>query len=227
MDMNAKQLYINILIILSSISVANASDTLASDSSIISKHKCQIYRQRVERMHKGWNDIIPNIATLQYAGGIGMFSLGIGWDYGSKQQWETHLLLGYLPDDGKRNGYASMTLKEIYTPFNVHLTSSITYNPLYVTLMLNTTLNGDFWVKEPDRYPAGYYGFSSKVRFHIGVGQKFKLRNMEHRTHWFKDLTFYYEISSCDLYIRQKIVSPKIPTKDILSIGIGLQYTLF
>ena len=94
--MNAKQLYINILIILSSISVANASDTLASDSSIISKHKCQIYRQRVERMHKGWNDIIPNIATLQYAGGIGMFSLGIGWDYGNKQQWETHLLLGYL-----------------------------------------------------------------------------------------------------------------------------------
>ena len=73
----------------------------------------------------------------------------------------------------------------------------------------------------------GYYGFSNKVRFHLGFGQKFEIRNLQHRSHLFKDFTFYYEVSSCDLYIRQKFLNSSIPLKDILSIGIGLQYTFF
>ena len=40
-------------------------------------------------------------------------------------------------------------------------------------------------------------------------------------------MSLYYEVSSCDLYIRQKFMSSSIPLKDILCLGIGWQYTIF
>ena len=225
--MNVKRLYISIFVVLCSITSVMAADTLVIDTPVINQQICKKYAMRVERMQNRWNKLIPNIASLQYAGGIGMFSLGVGWDYGKRQQWETHLMFGFLPKSGMREGYASMTIKEVYTPFDVTLNRGLSWNPFYVTLMLNTTLDGDFWVKEPERYPDGYYGFSNKVRFHLGFGQKFEIRNLQHRSHLFKDFTFYYEVSSCDLYIRQKFLNSSIPLKDLLSIGIGLQYTFF
>ena len=37
--------------------------------------------------------MIPTHTKLQYAGGMGLLSWGIGWDYGKRGQWETDLLL--------------------------------------------------------------------------------------------------------------------------------------
>ena len=36
-------------------------------------------------------------------------------------------------------------------------------------MYLNTVFGDEFWVNEPERYPKGYYGFSSKVRIHVDV----------------------------------------------------------
>ena len=39
-------------------------------------------------------------------------------------------------------------------------------------MYLNTVFGDEFWVNEPERYPKGYYGFSSKVRIHVFLGQR-------------------------------------------------------
>ena len=38
----------------------------------------------------------PTHVKMQYAGGMGVLSTGVGWDYGKRRQWETDVLLGYL-----------------------------------------------------------------------------------------------------------------------------------
>ena len=40
------------------------------------------YDKRIHRFRKGWNSLIPTHNKIQYAGNMGMFSFGTGWDYG-------------------------------------------------------------------------------------------------------------------------------------------------
>lgn len=202
------------------------ADTVKTVSPAILEKKDR-YDMRVDRMKRHWNNLVPNLSTLQYAGDIGMLSLGIGWDYGKRDQWETYLMLGYVPEKNGIEKMYTLTLKEIYTPWTIRINKRFGFSPLFATFMINTTLNGEFWTSEPDRYPKGYYGFSSKVRFHIGIGQKFKIFDVQKKSHWFKDMAVYYELSTCDLYIRQRVLNSYIPWADILVLGAGIQYTIF
>lgn len=185
------------------------------------------YEKRVARLRRGWNRIIPNLTMLQYAGDIGMISTGFGWDYGKHNQWETYAIFGFVPKNHTNDAMWTFTLKEIYTPWSLKLYKNLHVCPVFVTLMVNTTMSSEFWTREPERYPQGYYGFSSRIRFHIGFGQKIKLTNLQKHWRVCKDLSLYYEISSCDLYIRQKFLCHSIPLKDIICLGVGVQYTIF
>ena len=55
------------------------------------------YDKRVHRYRSAWEALIPTHTKIQYAGGMGLLSWGIGWDYGKRGQWETDLLLGFIP----------------------------------------------------------------------------------------------------------------------------------
>lgn len=55
------------------------------------------YDNRVHRFRKNWERIIPTHAKIQYAGNMGLLSFGTGWDYGKRNQWETDILLGFIP----------------------------------------------------------------------------------------------------------------------------------
>ena len=60
------------------------------------------YDKRIHRFRKGWNSLIPTHNKIQYAGNMGMFSFGTGWDYGKRDQWETDLFFGFIPPIGLR-----------------------------------------------------------------------------------------------------------------------------
>lgn len=212
------------------------SDTISDDSVLqhpSSSHgqrpvsvRVKKYEQRLQRRHERWESLIPNKFSLQYAGDIGMFSVGVGWDYGKRNQWETHLFLGYLPKKHTPDAYWSFTVKEVFIPWNRKINGRFSIQPLYCTLFVNSILSSEFWTREPDRYPKGYYGFSSKIRFHIGVGQKVTVNIPTEKRYLADKVSVYYGISTCDLYVRQKILSSSIPLKDILCLAVGLQYTI-
>lgn len=131
------------------------------------------YEQRIIRFDKFWHKLCPNLFTLQFAGDIGMLSLGVGWDYGKSNQWETHLLIGYLPKRYNYHHYTTLTLRQIYIPWKLRFGHIWQIRPFFVDLSVNSILHSDFWMTEPERYPHGYYGFSSRIRFHLGIGQRF------------------------------------------------------
>lgn len=190
------------------------------------QQKIQKYEERLAARERRWKRLIPNLFTLQYAGGIGMFSIGPGWDYGRSQQWETHLLVGIVPHRYDYPTYWTLTLRESYVPWRIRCNDQWSIRPLSVSLSVNSILHSEFWTSEPERYPDGYYGFSSRIRFHLGFGQRVTFTIPEHKRILGKEISLYYEISTCDLYVRQKILSSKVPLKDIIILGVGLIYTI-
>lgn len=211
---------------------AAVPDSLSSDSvvaTVIETVPAPVnprYEQRMAKRVELWNRLIPNMLTLQYAGDIGTVSAGIGWDYGRSNQWETHLLIGLVTKQNRQKAYVTTTLRETYVPWRIRLSPLWSIRPLSVSLSANTILNGDFWVSEPDRYPSGYYGFSSKIRFHLGLGQRIAFSIPERKRVAAREVSIYYEISTCDLYVRQKIKSSSIPLKDIIVIGLGAIFVI-
>lgn len=194
----------------------------------------EAYRHHVERLQNRWASLIPNQFVIQNAGNMGVLSVGAGWGYGHGH-WETHLLLGYIPKHQSTRGKLTMTMKENYIPWNVHLSASQdtsddflrhgwSLNPLTASIYVNTVYGHEFWKSQPSRYPDKYYEFmSTKFRLNVALGQRITWDIPRNRRKYAKSISIFYEVSSCDLYIRAKFQDCSIPLKDIVGLSIGLK----
>ena len=194
----------------------------------------EVYRHRVERLQNRWASLIPNQFVIQNAGNMGVLSVGTGWGYGHGH-WETHLLFGYIPKRQSTRGKLTMTLKENYIPWNLllsapqnesddYLKRGWTLNPLTASIYVNTVYGHEFWKSQPGRYPDKYYEFmSTKFRLNVAFGQRITWEIPRNRRKYAKSISLFYEVSSCDLYIRAKFQDSSIPLKDIIGLSIGLK----
>ena len=174
----------------------------------------------------------PDFIRLQYAGSVGLVNAGVGWQYGRHHQWETDLMFGYIPRYHTDHRKATFTLRETYVPFTIPLLGTpssnkayFSFQPLSCGIFINSVLSSKFWGKEPSRYPNGgdYYRFSSKIRFHIFVGQRYTCHIPDHHRSWIKSASLVWELSTCELYVVSKAVNKTLPFKDILSLSLGLK----
>lgn len=112
----------------------------------------------------------------------------------------------------------------LYMPWSINIGKGFSTEPLACGLYLNTVFGDQFWVNEPDRYPKGYYGFSSKVRIHIYMGQRLTYDIDPQRRFLAKSVTFFYEISTCDLYLVSAVQNSYLRPRDYLSLSFGLKF---
>jgi len=179
------------------------------------------YEKRAERYILNWSRLIPRYTKLQYAGSIGIISLGGGWNYG-KNHWETDFLLGLVPRNSDKHAMVTFTLKQNYIPWRVRLNDTFSFEPLSCGIFMNTLLDGDFWVRNPDRYPNGYYTFSTRIRWHVFLGERITIHLPKERFHN-KSITLFYELSSCDLYLINAINNSYLRPRDYLSLAFGVK----
>lgn len=200
-----------------------SADTITSDSlkSLLR------YRQRITRMQERWQRLIPSYAKVQYAGNMGLISIGSGWSYGRNRQWETDLLLGFLPKYDSDAAKATLTLKQNFMPWKWHLNESFHIEPLACGLYINTVLHNDFWVRQPDRYPKGYYWFSTRIRTNIYIGQRITFKIPQHKRLFAKSVTAFYEISTCDYYILSHVGNSGYPLHELISLSFGVKLQIF
>lgn len=184
------------------------------------------YVRHRQRVATNWMRIVPNQFTLQYAGSIGAASVGIGWHYGRARHWETEMLVGFVPRYHARHAHYTFTLKERYVPWHVRLSSRWTLQPLTAGLFFNTISGGEFWRREPDKYPKRYYGFSSKIRTNVFLGERIRYAVPSRRRVFHSAISAYYELSSCDLYIVSKATNKSYPWSRTLSLAFGLCWEL-
>ena len=68
------------------------------------------YDHRIRRYRNRWEALIPVYSKIQFAGNIGLISVGPGWDYGRHNQWETDMLFGILPKYQSKKAKLTFTL---------------------------------------------------------------------------------------------------------------------
>ena len=209
------------------------ADTMEQDTVAKLNRRIEQYEKRIARSHRVWMALLPSFYRLQYAGSIGLVNLGVGWEYGKHRQWETDLMFGFVPKYDKDDAFVTFTLRQTYVPWTKGLYRTherdggrhwFTWQPLSCGLFLNSVLSKDYWTKEPERYPdRDYYRFSSKIRFHLFVGQRYTIHIPKEKRFLAKECSFVWELSTCDLYVVSKFVNGSIPLKDILSLSLGLK----
>lgn len=207
---------------------------MAEDSIKVAADGSSDYERRVELRQRRWASLIPNLFVVQNAGNMGVLSIGTGWSYGH-HHWETQLLWGYIPKHESSRGKLTMTLKQNYIPWNIPFSQSKnssvadiakgwSFSPITASIYLNTVFGHEFWKSQPGRYPDKYYEFmSTKFRLNVALGQRITFEIPRNRRKYAKNITLFYEISSCDLYIRSKFLDDSIPLKDIVGLSIGVK----
>lgn len=184
------------------------------------------YDRRLERYKRRFNSLIPQTNVLQMYGDMGLVSVGIGWDYGKREQWETNLLLGFIPKYNSDKMRLSFTLKQNYTPWSFSVSDVVSIEPLITGMYLNTVFGHQFWTHEPDRYPQGYYGFSTRVRIHLFLGQSVTLSIPPERRFFAKAVSAFYEVSTCDLYVVSAFTNSYLKPHDYLRLSFGLRFKI-
>lgn len=182
------------------------------------------YEKMAERRMATWQKLIPDHYKTQFAGSIGVVSLGPGWTYGRKQQWETDLMFGFLPKFESERHKLVFTVKQSYVPWRLRIGQSPwVVQPLSCSLFLSSVLNEKFWTREPDRYPKGYYGFSTRIRANLSLGQRIMF-DIPDVSHWLvQDISLYYELGACDTDFCTFFGDRSIKFKQILSLAIGVK----
>jgi len=192
------------------------------------------YEQFVEKRYRYWDALIPRQFVVQNAGNMGILSVGTGWNY-AHNHLETHLLFGYIPAHQSTRGKLTMTVKENYIPWRVnigqpqgadgsYLLRGWSIQPLTASLYVNTVYGHEFWKSQPRRYPNKYYEFmSTKFRLNIGLGQSVTWQIPHDWRRYAQNITLFYEVSSCDLYIRSKFIDHGVRLKDIIGLSVGMK----
>jgi hypothetical protein len=162
---------------------------------------------------------------------MGAISMGIGWNYGMRKnghrQWETQILFGYIPKYQSNRGKITTTLKQNYIPWSIDLRNNIKFEPLRCGIYVNTVFGHEFWKRQPTRYPKKYYDFlSTEFRFNAFFGEGFTKIIPKNNRKFIKNFTLFYEISSCDLYIRSMCLDHNVKLKDILGLSLGVKLQL-
>ena len=191
------------------------------------------YERSLERRQQIWASLIPTHFVIQNAGNMGLLSAGIGWSYGKNRKWETDLLIGFIPKHDSSRLKVTTTLKGNYIPWRIDLTPNTTggdkphwlFEPLTASLYLNTVYGSEFWKSQPSRYPDKYYEFmSTKFRLNVAFGQRITLKVPDNKRRRHSRIALFYEIGSCDLYIRSLFQGQDVSIGDIIGLSIGAKF---
>lgn len=198
-------------------------------STATEKYESYSKNERTQiKVRNFWNRMVPRYIKVQYAGTIGFLSVGTGWDYGKNRQWETDVMLGYIPKYSTRRGKVSFTLKQNFIPWNSCIGNKrlTQFQPLRCGLFFNTVYGEEFWTREPSRYPSGYYNFSTRIRTGLFIGQSISRTVNGSRNRSYKRVSLYYELVSSDIYIISYFTNRYLKLQDILSLSIGIKWQI-
>lgn len=183
--------------------------------------KMSRYDKRVHYYRKSWESMIPTLGIYQMYGNMGLFSVGFGWDYGKHRQWETALLLGYIPKYDSSEGKVTMTLKQSYIPWATDIGKGWDFEPLECGLYFNTVFGHDFWTKQPTKYESGYYPFSTRIRPNIFIGERFTKNIPDNKRKRIKSFTLFYELSTNDIYFMRFYRNGNAGFWDVFGLSFG------
>ncbi len=180
------------------------------------------YAQKEETRHDTlkYKKFLPKYIKLQYAGGIGIITVGAGYTF-FKNRLDVSLFYGYIPKLSFDNELHSISLQVTGKLLKYNLTEDIQILPLNIGWYAHHTFGSEFWLTLPDRYSSGYYWWSPGRNAGIFIGGEIKTKFLANKTPA-SGTSFYVRMGSHGLYLASKWGNSSIPFTDILELGFGI-----
>ena len=173
-------------------------------------------RDPLQAQESGFRKKLPDYIKLQYAGGIGLISIGAGYS-NKKDKLEGELYYGYLPRSIGGIRIHSLSAKFIWIPLHLSIKNKYQLKPLMTGILFNYNFGIQYFGFDPENYPYNYYSFPTAINMAVFVGSSFGFNKPE-------NLSFYYELLSFDREILSLIYNPKsLHFGDILNLSIGIR----
>lgn len=169
--------------------------------------------------------LIPETAMVQRAGSIGFNSFGIGYNLFRNNKGSLDLAWGYVPKSrgGRQDIFAA---KFAYRPVSIQLKQFGVLQLVNPGLFITHHPGGKFHTTlEKDKYPAGYYWWSSAVRFHLSAATELKINTPQKFAKTGIDqVALYGEFNTNELYFVSWFRNrDKLPFADIWKLGFGVK----
>lgn len=166
---------------------------------------------------------MPHYVPVQFAGNIGLFSLGLGYA-SNHDNYHINFLYGYVPSSVARAEIHTITAKNIFPLTRYGLKSNRTIIP-YVGVGLTMEVGGNSFFRMPDHFPKGYYDVPKNIHV-IAYGGARLQQLFDDDFKILRGLEFYAETGSVDVYLWYKATSNQIKLHNIFSLALGVNILL-
>lgn len=164
---------------------------------------------------------VPDYVKVQYAGNIGLFSVGAGYDLFSDLV-STELLYGYVPESvSEAKEIHTITLKNTFPLYTKHWDAFSASAISGFTFSYETGNNSQ--LKYPDKYPEGYYFTNA---FHMTFFGGINLHKEIEASKMLTGIDFYIEFGTLETYLFYKVTSNEVGLDDVFSTAIGINLHL-
>lgn len=175
--------------------------------------------QDKKRAAKHW--LLPDHASLQYAGGTGFLSAGFGYS-SKKDKIVADFMYGYVPAKfGGGDDFHTATAKIGWWPLRA-IGKDLQIKPLGIGLLANYTFGKEFFSFTPDHYGFEYYDHPTSLHGAAFISSAIQTRADEKKC--IKQVQLYYELLTYDTELVSYLGNKKsISVADILTLGIGVR----
>ncbi len=163
---------------------------------------------------------LPDYVKLQFAGGIGLLSIGVGYSF-FREKLEVSYFYGYVPKAVSIDDLHSVSLQVTAKFLRFKINPKIEIVPLNVGWFIHHTFGNEYWITLPPHYPAEYYWWSPGRNSGIFLGGEIKTKLLSNKTPA-SGTAFYARVGTRGLYIASKIGNSSIPIHDIVEFGFGV-----
>ncbi len=160
---------------------------------------------------------IPDYAKVQFAGNIGLLSVGFGYQI-LNNHLNSEILYGYVPaSTSKTEKIHTITLKNTFPIINKKI-NEITFSPITGFTASFETGNNSF-LRLPDKYPKDYYS-TNAFHFTFFLGARIHKNFINPKL--LNGAELYFELGTVDTYLWYAIISKQVKINQIVSSAIGI-----
>ena len=166
----------------------------------------------------------PNHTVVQFAGDVGMFSSGIGFQ-SKKKHFQYQFTLGYVPKeyvDKKNNLYTINSLFH-YTPLFFNLKEiHVRVSPLILSIGGSVSIGKQFTKYNDSNYPQGYYWWPNSVRIICSVGHAGRI-DLSNVFNVIKAVELFSQFTTNDLALYSYSENSIVKFKHIFHFSSGIK----
>lgn len=164
------------------------------------------------------NRFLPDFLNTQFAGNMGMMSVGAGFQW-KAIGYEVTFLYGYVPEKYSTRDIHTLAMRHTFS------LSKRARNPIHrfrthagIGILFDTG-NHSSW-KLPDVFPEGYY-FTNSLHGSIYLGGSYTFRGST-----FDTVEVYSELGTLGRYLYYYIKSPNVDARYVFNLSLGVKLYL-